>query len=88
MVLDDTWMPSIKTVLSLLEKNRPDFERLYVPRARAAVFRKVGLSDGIKSEAAFGEMLADALNDSPSFVLASFAERLPPPFLAAPCRTR
>ena len=45
VVFDDLWMPSVRRVISFVEKNRADYERLPDRVANAAAFRKIAPAD-------------------------------------------
>jgi predicted O-methyltransferase YrrM len=42
MLLDDTWMPSIKKVVSFIRSNRPDFVEVGPECKKAIAFKKIG----------------------------------------------
>jgi predicted O-methyltransferase YrrM len=41
IILDDMWLPSIRSVVSFVEANRVDFERVESPVRKVAIFRKI-----------------------------------------------
>lgn len=48
IILDDMWMPAIRTVVSFVEENRVDFKRVESPVRNVAIFRKIDDSDSRK----------------------------------------
>jgi predicted O-methyltransferase YrrM len=42
IILDDYWMPSVKTAVAYVKKNRGEFNPVPLPIFRMAAFRKVG----------------------------------------------
>lgn len=42
ILLDDNWMPSVKTAVAYVTENRPEFDPVPSPILRMAAFRKIG----------------------------------------------